>query len=137
MINFITEFKNKAKNKSLTNADMLALVIYKAIKAKSDKEQALHGLIRKAFTAGNRGAAHRKYPYSAVEYAARGLYDEFKDRKPFPFTLNDENEVKIREGNILGCKKSDILDENDLTLFDSFIKTSIKFAQNDYEKEFA
>jgi len=66
MTDFITTFKAKAKSKNLTAADMIALCIYKTVKAKSeDKVSVLKYYLTKAFTAG-KVCAHRQYPYQAI-----------------------------------------------------------------------
>ena len=133
MVDFITEFKNKAHNKTLTSSDMLALAIYKAVKAKSNKEEALNGLIKKSFTKG-KICAHRKYPYQAVTNASNDLRFDFNDR--FQFDPVQKERVRV-EGNIFNIKKSELMSEDELTLFNDFVKVSYEFSINDYMKEFA
>ena len=66
MTNFITTFKAKANSKSITAADMVALCIYKTIKAKSeDKTTILTHFLKKSFTAG-KVRPDRQYPYQAI-----------------------------------------------------------------------
>jgi len=63
---FIETFKTKAKNKNITAADIIALCIYKTMKAKSeDKPTILKHFLTKSFTAG-KVCAHRQYPYQAI-----------------------------------------------------------------------
>jgi len=66
MTNFITAFKAKAHSKSITAADMIALCIYKTMKAKSeDKATILKHFLTKTFT-GGKVCAHRQYPYQSI-----------------------------------------------------------------------
>jgi len=63
---FIETFKTKAKNKNITAADIIALCIYKTMKAKSeDKAIILKYYLTKSFTPG-KICAHRQYPYQAI-----------------------------------------------------------------------
>lgn len=51
MTKFITEFKAKAQNKNLSSADMLALCVYRTVKAKSpEKKAVLNYYVKKTFT---------------------------------------------------------------------------------------
>jgi hypothetical protein len=66
MTTFIKTFKTKAKNKNITAADIIALCIYKTMKAKSkDKATILKHFLTKSFTPG-KVCAHRQYPYQAI-----------------------------------------------------------------------
>lgn len=78
MTNFKEVFKNKAKNKTLTAADMLALCVYKTINAKSeDKQAVLNGVVQRAFTAG-KVCAHRPTRYHAVTVAQHMLSSQIR-----------------------------------------------------------
>lgn len=66
---FITTFKAKAHSKNLTAADMIALCIYKTVKAKSeDKSTILTHFLKKSFTPG-KVRPDRQYPYQAITNA--------------------------------------------------------------------
>jgi hypothetical protein len=135
MTNFITQFKIKARNKSLTSSDMLALAIYKAIHAKGNKEEALVGLVKRTFTAGA-VCAHRQHQYQAVGPARAMLAYGFKDMQ------NVWSKQTANEGGVLGVPKSTVLSPEEIVDFQQGIDLLSKFWYTEklegvFDKEFA
>lgn len=112
MTTFITTFKAKAHSKSLTAADMIALCIYKTIKAKSeDKVEILKYYLKKSFTAGMI-RPHRQYPYHAITNAMYYLNHQLRAGKKWGaegwFETN---------GKLLGLEITDLLTTEEETAF--------------------
>lgn len=69
MDKFISNFKTAANKKNLHVQDMVAYVVYKTIKAKSEnKEVILDHLLARSFT------PHKRFEYDALLRAAKNLY---------------------------------------------------------------
>jgi len=100
MTTFIETFKTKAKNKNITAADIIALCIYKTMKAKSeDKATILKHFLTKSFTAG-KVCAHRQYPYQAIVNNKPNLS---------PGRRWDDSKFIITSGKALGVELDTIL----------------------------
>ena len=129
MNNFKTTFKTKAQNKSLTSADMLALCIYRTIKAKSeDKAVILDYFIKKSFSAGS-VRSDRPYPYHAVTNAHYYLNYQSKPGRRW----NGEKFVET-SGTVLGEKIEDLLDENEVKMFRELLATVDQYGYKDANK---
>ena len=112
MTNFITTFKAKARSKSLTAADMIALCIYKTVKAKSeDKAEILKFFLKKAFTAGHI-RPDRLYPYQAITNAMYYFNGQLRAGKRW-----GENGWVETNGKLLGEEITDLLTEEEIVLF--------------------
>lgn len=112
MTNFITTFKTKAHSKNLTAADMIALCIYKTIKAKSeDKATILKHMLRKSFSAG-RVCAHRPYPFFTITNTMCYLNGQLRSGKRW----GPEGWFET-QGMVLGIEVIEILTEEELIQF--------------------
>lgn len=112
MKNFITEFKNKARNKDLTSADMFALCVFKAIKSKKEnKLEILNYLIHKTFSPG-KVCDHRYHPYQAVIQA----HNSVRHRLCPGFQWVNGG-LKRGNGFVLGVPKEEILSSDELEEF--------------------
>jgi hypothetical protein len=112
MTNFITTFKAKAHSKNLTAADMIALCIYRTVKAKSeDKATVLNYFLKKAFSAGHI-RPDRLYPYQAITNAMYDLNSQLRVGKVW--TSNGWIESK---GRVLGEDITTLLSEEENILF--------------------
>jgi hypothetical protein len=112
MTNFIETFKAKAKAKNLSSADMIALCIYKTIKAKNeDKALILKYYLTKSFSAG-KVCSHRTHPYQAVSDSVYSLNRSISSTRKW----NGTEWTKIK-GMLLDVDISDILDEETEALF--------------------
>ena len=112
MTNFITTFKAKARSKSLTAADMIALCIYKTVKAKSeDKAEILKFFHKKAFTAG-KIRPDRQYPYQAITNAMYYFNRQLRAGKRW-----SPNGWYETSGQVLDVEVKDILSEEELLTF--------------------
>ena len=118
MTNFIETFKNKAKNKTLTSADMIAHRIYKTVKAKSEnKEVILNALIKKAFTAGAMNGS-RTHPYQAVDISVSNLVKLVFERKRWD---SEVNKFVMKPGTLLDQDITKILSEDEISSFNELI----------------
>lgn len=112
MTNFIETFKTKAHSKNLIVQDMIALCIYRTIKAKSeDKETILKHFLKKAFTAGA-VCAHRQYPYQAITNGMYGFNHKLRGGR-----IWIEGVWKQTTGYVLGVEVTEILTEEELLKF--------------------
>lgn len=104
MTNFINTFKAKAHSKTLTATDIVALCIYKAVRAKSDdKVTILNHFLKKSFTAG-KVRPHRPYPYHAITHAMYYLNGQIRAGKRWSIEgWYDTN------GKLLGKEITDLL----------------------------
>jgi hypothetical protein len=112
MKNFINTFKAKAHSKELTCADMIALCIYRTMKAKSeDKAIILTHFLKKTFTAG-KVCAHRQYPYQSITTGMYYLNGQLRPRKRWsPEGWYETN------GELLGEKITDLLTAEEEQVF--------------------
>jgi len=112
MTNFINTFKAKAHSKNLTCADMIALCIYRTVKAKSeDKETILKHFLTKSFSAG-KVCAHRQYPYQAITNAMYGFNHRLRGGRIWM-----DNAWKQTSGIVLGVEVTEVLTEEELLKF--------------------
>lgn len=112
MTKFIETFKNKARTKAITAADMIALCIYKTVKAKSeDKETILKSFLKKAFSAG-KVCAHRQYPYQTITNTMWYLNSQLRAGKRWTPTGWIES-----KGKLLDVEVTELLSEEELTTF--------------------
>jgi hypothetical protein len=112
MKNFINTFKAKAHSKELTCADMIALCIYRTVKAKSeDKETILKHFLTKSFSAG-KVCAHRQYPYQSIINAMYGFNGQLRARKRWY-----ADGWKQVNGFVLGVEVTEVLTEEELLKF--------------------
>lgn len=112
MTNFIETFKAKAHSKTLTCADMIALCIYRTIKAKSeDKVTILKHFLKKSFTAG-KVCAHRRYPYQTITNTMYGFNGQLRAGKRW--YADGWKEVN---GFVLGVDVTEILTDEELLTF--------------------
>jgi hypothetical protein len=112
MTTFIKTFKTKAKNKNITAADIIALCIYKTMKAKSeDKATIIKHFLTKSFTPG-KVCAHRQYPYQAITNAMYGFNHRLRGGRVW---INDS--WKQTNGWVLGIEITEILTEEELLTF--------------------
>jgi len=112
MTNFTNTFKAKAHSKNLTCADMIALCIYRTVKAKSeDKATILKHFLTKSFTAG-KVCAHRQYPYQSIINAMYGFNDQLRAGRRW--YTDGWKEVK---GFVLGVEVTEVLTEEELLKF--------------------
>lgn len=131
MNNFKNTFKTKAQNKSLTSADMLALCIYRTIKAKSeDKAVILDYFIKKTFSAGA-FRSDRPYPYHAVSNA--WYYLNYQSR-PGKRWNTEKNAYDTTNGNLLGVKIDELLEENEVIMFRELLATVENYGYKDAKK---
>lgn len=129
MKNFKTIFKTKAQAKDLTSADMLALCIYRTIKAKSeDKAVILDYFIKKAYTAGSI-RSDRPYPYHAVSNAWYSL--NWQSRPGRKWTGEKFEETK---GRVLGETIDELFDENEVIMFRELLATVENYGYKDANK---
>lgn len=109
MTNFITTFKAKAHSKSITAADMIALCIYKTMKAKSeDKAVILKHFLKKAFSAGKM-CGHRLYPYQAITNAMYGFNSQIRPGKRYQI----DGTWKDTRGYVLSMEIDEVLEFSD------------------------
>lgn len=109
---FITTFKAKAHSKTLTAADMIALCIYKTVKAKSeDKSTILTHFLKKAFTPG-KVRPDRQYPYQAITNAMYYFNGQLRAGKRW-----GQDGWYETEGKLLGEEITDLLTPEEITLF--------------------
>ena len=107
MIDFITTFKAKANAKNITAADIIALCIYKTMKAKSeDKATILKHFLTKSFTAG-KVCAHRQYPYQCIT-------NNFWRMNFGPGRRWDGTKYIVTSGNALGVELDKMFDANEI-----------------------
>jgi len=113
MTKFITTFKAKAHSKTLTAADMLALCIYRTVKAKSeDKATILDYFVKKSFTPG-KVCEHRNYPYQCVSNAQHDLNWQMRPSKRW-----DGTQYHITSnGRLLDQPIEELLDSEEEALF--------------------
>lgn len=112
MTNFITTFKAKANSKSITAADMVALCIYKTIKAKSeDKAVILKHFLKKSFSAG-RVCSHRPYPYFTITNTIYYLNNQIRSGKKWGAEGWYET-----QGKLLDVEINELLTEEEQVLF--------------------
>ena len=112
MTKFIDTFKAKAHSKNLTAADMIALCIYKTVKAKSeDKAEILTYFLKKSFTAGHI-RPDRLYPYQAITNAMYDLNNQLRVGKRWT-----ENGWIESNGFLLSEKITDLLTEEEIVKF--------------------
>ena len=112
MTNFINTFKAKAHSKNLTCADMIALCIYRTVKAKSeDKETILKHFLKKSFTAG-KVCDHRQYPYQSIINAMYGFNGGLRGGRIW---INGN--WNMSKGIVLGVKVTEVLTEEELLKF--------------------
>lgn len=111
MTKFIETFKAKANSKTLTAADMIALCIYKTVKAKSeDKPIILKHFLKKSFTAG-KIRPDRQYPYQAITNAMYYFNRQLRAGKRW-----GENGWYETNGYVLGVDIKNILaDEEEIS----------------------
>jgi len=107
MIDFITTFKAKAHSKSITAADVIALCIYKTMKAKSeDKATILKHSLTKSFTPG-KVCAHRQYPYQCI-------INNFWYMNFGPCRKWDGTKYIMTSGTALGVQLDEMFDEQEI-----------------------
>ena len=112
MTNFIETFKTKAHSKNLTVQDMIALCIYRTVKAKSeDKATILTHFLKKAFSAG-KVCAHRQYPYQTITNAMYSFNGQLRGGRRW---YNDG--WKEVNGFVLGVEVTEVLTEEELLKF--------------------
>jgi len=112
MSTFITTFKTKAKNKTLTAADIIALCVYKTMKAKSeDKVTILKHFLTKSFTPG-KVCAHRQYPYQSITNNMYGFKHKLRGGRVW---INDS--WKQTNGWILNTEITELLTEEEIVKF--------------------
>ncbi len=112
MTNFIDTFKAKAHSKTLTAADMIALCIYKTVKAKSeDKTTILTHFLKKSFTAG-KVRPDRQYPYQAITNAMYYFNGQIRSGKRW----GPDGWIETA-GKLLGEEITDMLTEEELLTF--------------------
>lgn len=112
MTTFIETFKAKAHSKTLTVQDMIALCIYKTVKAKSeDKPTILTHFLKKAFTAG-KVCAHRQYPYQTITNAMYYFNGQLRAGKRWGADGWYET-----NGLVLGVDITEILTEEEIVAF--------------------
>ena len=112
MTNFINTFKAKAHSKNLTCADMIALCIYRTVKAKSeDKETILKYFLTKSFSAG-KVCAHRQYPYQSIINAMYNFNNRLRGSRIWM-----DGVWKQRNGIVLGVEVTEVLTEEELLMF--------------------
>ena len=112
MKNFKTIFKTKAQAKDLTSADMLALCIYRTIKAKSeDKAEILKHFLKKSFSAASMNGS-RLYPYHAITLAMYYLNHQIKSGKKW----GPEGWYET-QGRLLNVEIDEILTEEEQVQF--------------------
>lgn len=115
---FIEAFKNKARNKEISSADILIRCIYKAVKAKGEnKEEIVTGLIKKAFTAAA-VKSHRPHPYHAVHLASYYVDRRLRDVRRW-----DGAKFVMQPSEILpGVMTNEIFNDDELALFKSLLE---------------
>ena len=112
MTNFIDTFKAKAHSKNLTAADMIALCIYKTVKAKSeDKPTILKHFLTKSFSAA-KVCAHRQYPYQTITNMMYGLNSQLRAGKRW-----SPDGWKETQGFVLDTEVTNVLSEDELLTF--------------------
>ena len=108
MTTFIETFKAKAHSKTLTAADMIALCVYKTVKAKSeDKPTILTHFLKKAFTAG-KVCAHRQYPYQSIWDRGYSFFGQLRPAKRWGEDC---------PGLVLDTKVTELLTEEEIVKF--------------------
>lgn len=113
MTNFIETFKAKAHSKNLTCADIIALCIYRTVKAKSeDKTAILTHFLKKSFTAGKM-CGHRLYPYQAITNA---MYS-FNHWLGAGRRWHPTDGWKLSNGMVLGVDVNELMTEEELLKF--------------------
>ena len=112
MTKFIKTFKAKAHSKTLTCADMIALCIYRTVKAKSeDKVTILKHFLKKSFTAGKMWG-HRLYPYQTITNTMYSFNGQLRaGRRWYPDGWKDVN------GFVLGIDVTELLTDEELSQF--------------------
>jgi hypothetical protein len=112
MTKFITTFKAKAHSKTLTAADMIALCVYKTVKAKSeDKATILTYFLKKSFSPG-KIRPDRQYPYQAITNSMYYFNGQLRAGKKW--TANGWIESN---GEILGVDITTLLTEEEVVQF--------------------
>ena len=113
MKNFINTFKAKAHSKELTCADMIALCIYRTMKAKSeDKSIILTHFLKKTFTAG-KVCAHRQWPYQTISLTMYYLNSDLRPRRRW----TPDGFRHKTNGKLLGEEITDLLTEEEEKAF--------------------
>ena len=107
MNDFIKNFKNKAHNKDLTSSDMLALCLYRAIKAKSPEKTAIaKHFMFKSFSPNKSGE------YRGLNKAARNLHN-----RSARLTKNAETGKYEYTYNIMGFPLSEVFSEEESQMY--------------------
>ena len=129
MTTFTETFKAKAKAKTLTSADMLALCIYRTVKAKSeDKAEVLDYFIKKAFTPGA-VCSHRPYPYHAVTNSHYYLNNQSRPGRRWT-----GEKFELTDGTVLGVSIKELFDDNEVIMFRELLATVERFGYKDAHK---
>lgn len=115
---FIEAFKDKARNKQISSADILARCLYKAVKAKGEnKEEIATGLIKKAFTEASI-KPHRPHPYHAVH-----LTTYYAERRLRDLRRWEDGKFVTQPSEILpGVMTNEIFNDEELALFKSLLE---------------
>lgn len=117
MTTFIETFKAKAHSKTITASDIIALCIYKTVKAKSeDKVTILKHFLKKAFSAG-RVCSHRPYPYYTI---INTMY--YLNRQRLPGKRWGPDGWTETNGYVLSVEINEILTEEEQTAFNEIAR---------------
>lgn len=131
MTKFTEVFKAKAKAKTLTSADMLALCIYRTVKAKSeDKSVILDYFIKRAFSPGA-VRSDRPYPYHGVTQAQWYLNNQVRTGKRWN---TETNSFVSTNGSIFSVDIRELLDDAEETQFRELLASVEQYGYKDAQK---
>lgn len=131
MTNFKEVFKAKAKAKTLTSADMLALCIYRTIKAKSEnKAVILDFFIKKAFSPGA-VRSDRPYPYHGVTQAQWYLNAQARQGKRWN---TESNSFVQTNGTVLGVDIREMFEDSEEVMFRELLASVEQYGYKDAQR---
>lgn len=108
MTNFIETFKNRARNKNVTAADMLARCAVKAITSKADDKCGVFiNLVRRSFSPG-KIKQHRNHPYLALRQIGYDLAWQLREKRTW---VEAEKRFVQRPGTLLGVDVLTLMSE--------------------------
>lgn len=131
MTNFKEVFKAKAKAKTLTSADMLALCIFRTIKAKSeDKAVILDFFIKKAFSPGA-VRSDRPYPLHSVTQAQWYLNNQARQGKRWN---TETNSFVQTNGTVLGVDIREMFEDTEEVMFRELLASVEQYGYKDAQR---
>lgn len=117
MDKFITQFKEKARAKNVTSSDMVALFLYKAIKAKPEnKKEIFEYFISRGFSP--RKSGFNVCPWDGLRYAAAYAIKE-------TYYLNQVTNKYAIKRYLMGIDVSELFSPEEVALADKLVNVAL------------